>query len=342
MDQLITDDQGRAVLDQDGHEQMETVAADSPAVPEAYDGNAATAALITVVKGELHVQQTATLQNNHSAADGSAVATTAGGNAKIHLHGSFLNNATDGNGGVYSGNSFLTVYDTATPAATPEAPAGKEGMPVVVRGLNLEIAKGEYVAFTGSSGCGKSTVLKLLLCLYPLDQGERYLVCQGRRQPLDGRWQRLFAYVPQGNHLMTGTVRQIVALGDPDQAQDEARLHQALEVACAADFVAALDQGVDTPLGERGAGLSEGQLQRLAIARAIFSQRPVLLLDECTSALDAATERQLLVNLRRMTQKTVILVTHRPEALNICDRVIEFTPEGCTVTLPEKGGAPHA
>ena len=210
-------------------------------------------------------------------------------------------------------------------------------MPVVVHGLDLEVRKGQYLAFVGSSGCGKSTVLKLLLCLYPLDAGERYLVCGGRRLPLDGSWQRLFAYVPQGNHLMSGTVRQIVAFADPDHADDDARLQNALEVACAADFVAALEQGPDTPLGERGLGLSEGQMQRLAIARAVFSDRPVLLLDECTSALDADTEKQLLANLRRMTDKTVLIVTHRPEALHICDAVAHFAADGCTVTPLPKG-----
>lgn len=227
------------------------------------------------------------------------------------------------------------------PTGTPESPASKEGMPVVVRGLDLEVRKGACLAFTGPSGCGKSTVLKLLLCLYPLDAGERYLVCDGRRLPLDGSWQRLFAYVPQGNHLMSGTVRQIVAFADPDHAGDDARLHRALETACAADFVAALDRGVDTPLGEGGAGLSEGQMQRLAVARAIFSDRPVLLLDECTSALDAATEQRLLANLRRMTDKTVLIVTHRPEALKICDGVAEFTGHGCTVTPLPKGDPAH-
>lgn len=221
-------------------------------------------------------------------------------------------------------------------AATPEERSTKEGMPVAVHSLDLEVRKGQYLAFVGGSGCGKSTVLKLLLCLYPLDEGERYLVCGGRRIPLDRSWQRLFAYVPQGNHLMSGTVRQVVAFADPDRAGDDARLHKALQVACADDFVAELEQGVDTPLGERGLGLSEGQMQRLAIARAVFSQRPILLLDECTSALDAATEQRVLANLRHMTDKTVLIVTHRPEALKICDAVVEFSADGCAVHCMEE------
>lgn len=225
------------------------------------------------------------------------------------------------------------------PAASPEERNTKNGMPVVVHGLNLEVRKGQYLAFVGGSGLGKSTVLKLLLCLYPLDEGKRYLVCGGRQIPLDGSWQRLFAYVPQDNHLMSGTVRQIVTFADPAHAGDDVRLQKALQVACADSFVEGLEKGVDTLLGERGMGLSEGQMQRLAIARAVFSERPVLMLDECTSALDAATEQRVLANLRRMTDKTVMIVTHRPEALKICDAVVEFSENGCTVR-PLKEGAP--
>ena len=107
--------------------------------------------------------------------------------------------------------------------------------------------------------------------------------------------------------------------------QNDERIHQALRIACADDFVAELDGGIDTLLGERGTGLSEGQMQRIAIARAIYSESPILLLDEATSALDADTEKMLLQNLRNMTDKTVVIVTHRPAALEICDRVIDFT-----------------
>lgn len=198
----------------------------------------------------------------------------------------------------------------------------------VIRHFDLNIQKGEYVAFTGHSGCGKSTLLKLLMCLYPLDEGERYIRTgeNGREEriPLTPAWRGLFAYVPQGNQLMSGTIREMVAFGDPAAMAQEERLMQALRVACADGFVAELEKGVDTCLGEHGAGLSEGQMQRIAIARAIFSDRPVLILDECTSALDEGTEQKLLTNLRRMTDKTVLLITHRPAALGICDRKIEM------------------
>ena len=109
---------------------------------------------------------------------------------------------------------------------------------------------------------------------------------------------------------------------------DETRISQALKIACADEFVSELENGVDTLLGERGTGLSEGQMQRIAVARAVFSESPVLILDEATSSLDAETEGKLLENLRQMTDKTVIIVTHRTQALNICDRVLNFTENG--------------
>lgn len=197
-------------------------------------------------------------------------------------------------------------------------------MPVVLSHLDIEIKKGEYVAFTGHSGCGKSTVLKLLMCLYPLDEGQAYLRTQQGAQPLTSRWRGLFAYVPQGNQLLSGTIREIIAFGDKRKMQEEERLKRALRIACAEEFVEKLEQGLDTLLGERGAGISEGQMQRIAIARAIFSDHPILLLDEATSSLDEEVEARLLANLREMTDKTVVIVTHRRAALSICDKSIDF------------------
>lgn len=211
-------------------------------------------------------------------------------------------------------------------AFTYPALAGK-GAQRVFSALDLEIRKGEYVAFVGPSGCGKSTVLKLLMCLYPLDGGERYLMASDGERPLTAACRGLFAYVPQGNQLMSGSVREIVAFGDPERMREEDRIHRALQIACADGFVAKLEQGLDTLLGERGAGLSEGQIERLAIARAVFSDHPILFLDEATGSLDEETERKLLVNLRAMTDRTVLLVTHRPGALSIVDRTVELFPE---------------
>ena len=200
-------------------------------------------------------------------------------------------------------------------------------MPVVLEQLSLEVRKGEFVAFTGHSRSGKSTALKLLMSLYPLDSGARYLKTGTGELPLDASWRGLFAYVPQGNQLLSGTIREIVAFGDAEGMGKEQELWRALRVACAEDFVSALDKGLDSPLGESGAGLSEGQMQRIAIARAVFSDRPVLLLDEATSSLDAETEKRVLENLRAMTDQTVLIVTHRPAALSICDKRIDLAGE---------------
>ena len=188
--------------------------------------------------------------------------------------------------------------------------------------------KGEYVAFTGHSGCGKSTVIKLLMSIYKPDSGECYLGTSGDRLTLTPRYHRLFAYVPQENKLMTGTVREAVAFADKSKMHDNEKITQALKIACADEFVNELENGVDTLLGERGTGLSEGQTQRIAVARAVFSDSPVLILDEATSSLDTETEKMLLNNLRSMSDKTVLIVTHRPAALEICDRVLRFTENG--------------
>lgn len=227
-------------------------------------------------------------------------------------------------------SDISSVSDASQTSNTPEALDAPQTsnepqmMPVVLSGMGLEIRKGEYVAFTGHSGCGKSTVLKLLMCLYPPDSGGLYLLSDEGKRPLTSHWRRLFAYVPQGNQIMSGTIREIITFGDPQGMREEERLGRALQIACADGFVAELEQGIDTLLGERGAGLSEGQMQRIAIARAVFSDHPILLLDEATSALDEAVEMKLLANLKAMTDKTVIIVTHRMAALSICDKEIKF------------------
>lgn len=214
----------------------------------------------------------------------------------------------------------------------PPAQTGETvSMPVVLSGVDLEIKKGEHIAFTGLSGCGKSTVLKLLMCLYPLDSGERYILTRQGSRPLTSAWRGLFAYVPQGNQLLSGTIREVIAFGDPDKMQQEGRLLRALEIACAKEFVLKLENGVDTMLGERGSGLSEGQMQRIAIARAVFSEHPILLLDEATSALDEETAARMLENLRTMTDKTLVLVTHRTSTRILFEKEVSFSKEGIMV-----------
>ena len=228
---------------------------------------------------------------------------------------------------LYSSLECLGMRDidfTYYAPATEDGEMSKENMMQVLSGFSLEVRKGEFVAFSGPSGCGKSTVLKLLMCLYQPDQGALYLKSAGTERTLTAAERPLFAYVPQGNYLMSGTVREIVSFSDPDAADDTARIQKALKISCASAFVDEKELGVDSVLGERGSGLSEGQMQRIAIARAVFSERPVLLLDEATSGLDEETEKQLLSNLRTMTDKTVIIVTHRRAVMEACDRVVEF------------------
>lgn len=189
------------------------------------------------------------------------------------------------------------------------------------------INKGDNIALTGHSGCGKSTVLKLLMCLYHPNSGSMVIQKNdGTETDLTSQWHRLFAYVPQGNHLMNGTIKEIITFADAQT--DEKKLSLALKISCADVFVSELGDGVDTMLGERGTGISEGQMQRIAIARALYTDAPILLLDEATSALDETTEKQLLNNLKRMTDKTVLIVTHRPAALDICNKIIRLTENG--------------
>ncbi len=197
----------------------------------------------------------------------------------------------------------------------------------VLDGISFEINKGEFISITGESGVGKSTILKLLMCLYPLDKGTREIVIDNQSQPLDSSWRGLFAYVPQQNLLLAGTIREIVTFGDKEKVNDEKGIIRALEIAGAMSFINKLKDGIDTPLGERGNGLSEGQMQRIAIARAIYSNHPILLFDEATSALDTQTENQLLSNLQQMTDRTVIIVTHRLEVLDICNKELVVTPQ---------------
>ena len=225
----------------------------------------------------------------------------------------------------FAGFGLQDVSYKYYPATDKVELMSKENMPYAVSNLSIDIRKGEYVAFTGHSGCGKSTALMLLMGVYMPDQGKRYLSdADGEQLTFNSYWRRLFAYVPQGNKLMSGSIRDIVSFAGGSEEGAQERIDKALKIACASEFIDELDDGIDTVLGERGKGLSEGQMQRLAIARAIYSEAPVLLLDEATSALDENTEAQLLKNLRELTDKTVVIITHRPAALEICDRKIEF------------------
>ena len=187
----------------------------------------------------------------------------------------------------------------------------------ILENCSFTAEKGDIIAITGESGSGKSTLFKLILGLYSPASGS--LTVNGEI-PTDAFVRPLFAYVPQGNMVLSGSIRDNISLCNPDV--DEESIINAAKAAEIYDYIAALPDGLDTMLSERGAGLSEGQIQRISIARALITEAPVLLLDEATSALDETTETKVLENIRRMTGKTVLFITHRNTSLKACDRII--------------------
>lgn len=187
----------------------------------------------------------------------------------------------------------------------------------VLNGASFSIPRGSFTAITGPSGIGKSTLLKLLLGIFRADSGQMYVDCGDRKVPVNRGSRRLFAYVPQGNLLLSGTLRENLMIVKPDATEEE--LQQAIYVSAMDEFLPQLPLGLETVLGESGAGLSEGQGQRLALARAILGGAPILLLDESTSALDGETERVVLNRIRALKDRTCIAVTHRPATLELCD-----------------------
>lgn len=180
------------------------------------------------------------------------------------------------------------------------------------------IKLGETTAIMGLSGGGKSTLMYLLMGLFEPQEGRIYL--QSKASQIEIRSIKgLFSYVPQGNCLFSGTIRENLTLLNADT--DEKNIWKALEIACADEFVKTFGDGLDTYIGQDGLGLSEGQAQRIAIARAVLKKAPVLLLDEATSALDEWTEKQLLLNIEKLG-RSCILITHRKAGLSICNRKI--------------------
>lgn len=191
----------------------------------------------------------------------------------------------------------------------------------VLDGASIYINKGDFVAITGSSGVGKSTLMKLMLGIYPLDSGRVY-VDSGEQIVLDNSTRPLFSYVPQGNMLFSGTLRDNVTFIRHDASEEE--IDRALTISMAKPFIDQLPEGLNTVVGENGVGLSEGQIQRIAIARAVLTRSPILLLDEATSALDEQTEKMVLDNLKTIEDITLIIVTHKKAALEICNRNIQI------------------
>ncbi|HIU48050.1 MAG TPA: ABC transporter ATP-binding protein [Candidatus Avimonoglobus intestinipullorum] len=190
----------------------------------------------------------------------------------------------------------------------------------VVADMNFSINKGECVVVAGESGVGKSTAMKLLLGILEPDCGSIYLKTHREKIKLGRATRELFAYVPQGNLILSGTIRENICFARADAA--EAEIIQCAKIAQIWDFISSLEEGLDTVIGEKGLGLSEGQAQRISIARALLYGAPVLLLDESTSALDSQTEAALLQAVRGMTDKTCVIVSHKQAAFDICDKVV--------------------
>lgn len=189
----------------------------------------------------------------------------------------------------------------------------------VLENFNFKIQKGTITAITGTSGKGKSTLFKLILGLYETQKGT--ITLDGKTN-LSAATRALFAFVPQGNMILSGSIKENLTLCNPNTTKEQ--LITACKTAEIHDYIASLPQGYDTPLTERGGGLSEGQVQRLSLARALLADSPILLLDEATSALDETTELKVLQNIKSLKDKTVILVTHRKTAIDFCDNIINI------------------
>lgn len=194
---------------------------------------------------------------------------------------------------------------------------------IILENADIYIGKGELITIMGNSGAGKSTLLKLLLAIYEPEKGTLEIKTEKESYALTEKYRKMFAYVPQGNFLMSGNVTSAIAsLDDTSADVDMDKVKAVAHIACADTFVEKLEHGYDTLIGERGMGISEGQAQRLAIARALYTDAPVLLLDEATSALDEQIEKKVLKNIRELTDKTVIIVSHRKAVLEVCDRCV--------------------
>lgn len=199
--------------------------------------------------------------------------------------------------------------------------------------LNLSIKKNENIVIYGESGIGKSTLLKLILGILKNDSGNIYFKLKdGTRQPIHVDTRNMFSYVPQGKLILSGTIRENITFVNPNISEED--LQKALDVSCCTSFIDQLEKGLDTKIGERGSGLSEGQLQRIAIARAIASQAPILILDEITSSLDNKTEEQVIQQIRNLENITCIIVTHRNRIAKLCDK--EYIVENKNIREKDK------
>ena len=206
----------------------------------------------------------------------------------------------------------------------------------VIRESDFLAQPGEIVALVGPSGEGKTTMIRLILGLIRPENGHVRLESKaGGSVEMNAETRHLFSYVPQGNTILSGTVAENLRMVKEDATDQE--ITEALKLACAWDFIKDLPDGIHTSIGERGRGFSEGQSQRIAIARAVLRNSPILLLDEATSALDVTTERQVLRNIiQQRPNKTVIVTTHRPSVLNMCQRVYRVMDKKVTELSEEE------
>lgn len=193
----------------------------------------------------------------------------------------------------------------------------------ILNDVSFNIKKGEFVVVGGESGVGKSTAIKLILGIMHPQKGRIYFDTKGGNVNIGSGTRELFAYVPQGNLILSGSIRENVSFGKKGASDED--IINALKLAQIWDYISALENGLDTILGEKGLGLSEGQIQRISIARALLYDAPILLLDEATSALDEKTEIELLKALKTMTDKTCIIITHKKAAFDFCDKVIDYS-----------------
>lgn len=200
----------------------------------------------------------------------------------------------------------------------------------VLQNTSAFFEKGKMTVMIGQSGAGKSTVVKLLLGLTKPEQGVVALKTASDTILLDASTRGLFAFVPQGNMILSGTIADNIAFFRDDAPRED--IERAARQACLWEAIEAMPDGLDTVVGERGIGLSEGQIQRVAIARALLSDAPILLLDECTSALDSQTEKQLLENLHAIQDRTILFISHKRAVLETADRVVSVEDgKICTV-----------
>ena len=191
----------------------------------------------------------------------------------------------------------------------------------VIEQLDFDFYPGSCTAVLGETGAGKTTLIRLILALLHPNEGKVILYNQQEQKELSPLMRCNFVYVPQGNTLLSGTIRDNLRLGKLNATEEE--IKAALEMSCAS-FVMELPDGLDTVCTEAGGGLSEGQAQRISIARALLRNRPIMLFDEATSALDPETERQLLHNILSNHDKTVIFITHRPAVVDYCDQTLHL------------------